>query len=48
MTVDAFREGIAPEAEERRQAIERELPTYCHLDTLALVRLWGVFRGKKQ
>jgi len=46
MAVEAYREAIAPETtEERRHAIERELLAYCHLDTLALVRLWEVFRG---
>jgi len=46
MAVEAYREAIAPETtEKRRHAIERELLAYCHLDTLALVRLWEVFRG---
>lgn len=47
MAVDAYREAIAPETRpERRAQIERELLAYCHLDTLALVRLWEVFRGE--
>ncbi|HRQ87689.1 MAG TPA: DUF2779 domain-containing protein [Bacteroidia bacterium] len=46
MAVTAYREAIAPETTtERRAQIERELLAYCHLDTLALVRVWAVFRG---
>ena len=46
MAGEAFREAIAEETTEaRRKAIERELLAYCHLDTLAMVRLWGLFRG---
>lgn len=45
MAVAAYREAIAPETTpERRAQIERELLAYCHLDTLALVRVWEVFR----
>lgn len=47
MAVDAFKEAIASEtAEERRAEIEGQLLAYCHLDTLAMVRLWELFRGK--
>ncbi len=47
MAVAAYREAIAPETTtERRAQIERELLAYCHLDTLALVRVWEVFRGE--
>ncbi len=46
MAMDAYREAIAAETTaERKAAIERELLDYCHLDTLAMVRLWEVFRG---
>jgi hypothetical protein len=30
----------------RRQQIERQLLDYCHLDTLAMVKLWRFFAGK--
>lgn len=47
MAAEAFQEGIeVGTTEERKSEIERELLKYCHLDTLALVRLWGVFRGE--
>jgi len=47
MAVDAFREAIASETtEKRRLEIKRELRAYCHLDTLAMVRLWELFQGK--
>lgn len=47
MAVNAYREAIAAETTpERRAEIERQLLEYCHLDTLALVRLWEVFRGE--
>jgi len=47
MAVDAFHEALAPETtSERREAIERELLAYCHLDTLGLVRMWEVFMGR--
>lgn len=49
MAVEAYREAIAPKTTaERREEIERQLLAYCHLDTLAMVRLWEVFRGEKQ
>ena len=31
----------------RRQQIERQLLDYCHLDTLAMVRLWQFFSGQQ-
>jgi len=47
MAVDAYREAIAAETtQERRAELERQLLAYCHLDTLAMVRLWEKFRGK--
>ena len=48
MAGEAYREAIAQETTpERRAEIERQLLAYCHLDTLAMVRLWEVFRGSK-
>ena len=42
----AFREAIAEStSEDRRREIEQELLAYCHLDTLAMVRMWEVLRG---
>ena len=49
MAGEAFREAIAEETTpERRSEIEGELLAYCHLDTLAMVRLWELFRGENQ
>jgi len=46
MASTAFREAIAESTtEERRREIEKELLAYCHLDTLAMVRMWEEFRG---
>jgi CRISPR/Cas system-associated exonuclease Cas4 (RecB family) len=46
MASTAFREAIAESTtEERRKEIEQELLAYCHLDTLAMVRMWEEFRG---
>ncbi len=43
---EAFREAISHgTTSERRDEIEGQLLEYCHLDTLAMVRLWEVFRG---
>lgn len=42
----AYREAInESSSDERRKEIEKELLEYCHLDTLAMVRMWEVFRG---
>lgn len=44
---EAFLEAIAPATTpERKREIEGQLIEYCKLDTLAMVRLWGVFAGK--
>lgn len=44
--VEAFREAIAPGAKpERRMEIEKQLLAYCHLDTVAMVRIWEVFKS---
>jgi hypothetical protein len=48
MAMGAFAEAIRPDtAPERRTEIERQLQTYCGLDTLAMVRLWEFFRGNQ-
>lgn len=48
MAVEAYREAIAPgTTPERRAEIEAQLLAYCHLDTLAMVRLWETFRGRR-
>jgi hypothetical protein len=47
MAVEAYQEAIHAETTtERRAELERQLLAYCHLDTLAMVRLWEVFRGR--
>jgi len=44
----AYREAIAENTPaDRRKEIEEELLRYCHLDTLAMVRIWEVFRGRR-
>jgi hypothetical protein len=46
MAVAAFQEAIHPATTpERKRELEAQLQAYCHLDTLALVRLWKLFRG---
>jgi hypothetical protein len=46
--MDAFREAIAVSTlAERKAEIEVDLRAYCKLDTLALVRLWAFFTGRK-
>lgn len=45
----AFLEGIAPDTDPaRKRQIERQLRDYCHLDTLAMVRLWEFFTGREE
>ena len=42
-----YLEAIANETTaERREEIRRQLLAYCNLDTVAMVRLWGVFAGR--
>jgi predicted RecB family nuclease len=44
MAVEAYQEAIHAETTpERRAELELQLLAYCHLDTLAMVRLWNVF-----
>jgi len=46
MAVSAYQEAIAPETtDERKAQIESQLHEYCKLDTLAMVRVWEMFRG---
>lgn len=45
MAVEAYQEAIRAETNpERRAELELQLLAYCHLDTLAMVRLWELFR----
>jgi len=47
MAMEAFLEAIHPNTSvERKSEIERQLLTYCKLDTYAMVRLWQVFAGR--
>ena len=42
----AYLEAITPATSAaRKAALERQLLAYCHLDTWAMVRLWGAFTG---
>lgn len=44
MAVSAYQEAIASDTTpERKHELHRQLAEYCHLDTLALVRMWQVF-----
>jgi hypothetical protein len=46
MAMAAYAQAIQPgTTPERRREIRRQLLAYCQLDTLAMVRLWGVFSG---
>ncbi|WP_374585119.1 DUF2779 domain-containing protein [Pseudoduganella sp.] len=43
--MDAYLEACAPgTSPERRATIRRQLLDYCHLDTLAMVRIWKFFK----
>jgi hypothetical protein len=47
MAVEAYLEAISPETTpERKREIEKQLLEYCHLDTLAMVRIWRAFGGR--
>lgn len=47
MAMEAYLEAIHPETvAERRGVIERQLLTYCKLDTYAMVRIWQVFANR--
>ena len=44
---EAFLESISPQTPiERRETLQRQLLTYCALDTYAMVRLWQVFSAR--
>lgn len=46
MAMTAFKEAINSAClPERKAEIEAQLRRYCGLDTLAMVRIWGLFRG---
>lgn len=48
MAIVAFQEAIHPDTSpERKTEISKQLDKYCQLDTLAMVRIWEVFSGKK-
>ncbi|KFI08311.1 DUF2779 domain-containing protein [Massilia sp. BSC265] len=45
----AFMEAIAPHTDAgRKRQTEGQLRAYCHLDTLAMVRLWEFFTGTEE
>ena len=47
--MNAFSEAIQPgTTPERKREIEKQLLAYCSLDTLAMVRLWEFFSGRKR
>ena len=41
---EAIQPGTTPE---RKREIEKQLLAYCRMDTLAMVRLWEFFTGRK-
>ncbi len=46
MAMEAFLEALVPQTSiERKAEIERQLLSYCALDTYAMVRLWAAFSG---
>jgi hypothetical protein len=48
MAMEGFQEAISiTTSSERKSQIEIELRAYCGLDTLAMVRLWQYFTGRK-
>ena len=45
--METYAEAIAPETTPERHAeIRAQLSAYCHLDTLAIVRIWQIFTGR--
>ena len=47
MAIDAYCEATNPDTTaERKNEIEKQLLTYCQMDTFATVRLWQFFSGK--
>lgn len=48
MAMEAYAEAIGAGTTEARKAeLHRQLTAYCALDTLSLVKMWGVFSGSK-
>ena len=48
MAMAAYMEAISPDTTSaRKEQIERELREYCALDTLAMIKLWECFAGRK-
>jgi hypothetical protein len=48
MAQDAFLESMQPgTTAERREALRRQLLAYCRLDTLAMVKIWQLFSGRR-
>ena len=48
MAQQAFLEAIDPATTpERREELRLQLHDYCELDTLALVRIWEIFTGRR-
>lgn len=48
MAIEAFNEAIDfSTSGERKKAIRKELLNYCELDTLAMLRIWEAFTGKR-
>jgi hypothetical protein len=46
MAQQAYQEAIAPDTTgERKEQLRQQLHEYCQLDTLAMVRIWGAFKG---
>jgi hypothetical protein len=49
MAMEAYVEAIGPSiSAEKKAQIERELKTYCALDTAAMIRIWEVFCGRRK
>jgi len=49
MAIAAFQEALAKETtKKRKEELKKELLEYCHLDTLALFKLWYLFNSDKK
>jgi hypothetical protein len=48
MAMNTYLEAISDDVSlEHKSAIERQLRAYCELDTIAMVRIWNIFSGRK-